>query len=297
MNGIVNILKPPGMTSQDVVTVVKRILKVKKAGHTGTLDPGAAGVLPVCIGKATRISEYLLNDKKSYRAEMKIGLKSDTLDRYGVIEHIDVPQLSLDEINDAFARFKGEIHQIPPMYSAVKQGGKPLYELARQGIVVERKIRKVYIYALNIVRINHDTILFDVDCSKGTYIRTLCSDIGKALGSDAIMTFLIRTKTGPFDISSAITFDELSKAASDNKMESILFPIEDGINGYTKVFVDEMTAKKAINGVGFAVNSVIKYEAGTFDDSIMVFNPSNDFIAIGRLNIEGDFIKINKVFA
>jgi len=221
VNGIVNILKPPGMTSQDVVTVVKRILKVKKAGHTGTLDPGAAGVLPVCIGKATRIAEYLLNDTKSYRAEMTLGLRSDTLDKYGTIEHIDVPELNPGEIKKVFDTFKGYIQQIPPMYSAVKQGGKPLYELARKGIVVERKTRKVCIYNLHIVNVENNTILFDIDCSKGTYIRTLCSDIGKALGSDAIMTFLIRTKTGPFDIKSAITFDELNKASMENKLENL----------------------------------------------------------------------------
>lgn len=296
MNGILNILKPPGMTSQNVVSFVKRTVKEKKAGHTGTLDPGACGVLPVCIGNATRISEYLLNDKKSYRAEMMLGFKSDTLDKYGTLEKVDVPRLSENDIYNAFQSFKGSIEQLPPMYSAVKIEGRKLYELARQGKVVERKPKRINIYDINILKISLNTVLFDVTCSKGTYIRSLCSDIGKYLGSDAVMTFLLRSKTGPFDIRDSITLDELKEHAENESIDAVLYPAHFGLSDFSRVYIDDITAQKVKNGNGFYIDKVIKFEEMISNDLLLIFDPSSDFIATG-IKDERGFIKINKVFS
>lgn len=297
MNGIVNILKPPGMTSQNVVTYVKRILKADKAGHTGTLDPGASGVLPVCTGKATRISEYLLNDKKTYRAELEIGFKSDTLDKYGNLQKVYVPNITQNDIYDVFHSFRGKVEQMPPMFSAVKKDGKKLYELARQGIDVERKSRQIYIHDIKILSIDGNKILFDTTCSKGTYIRTLCSDIGKGLGSDAIMTFLLRTKTGPFDISNSITLDNLKNTILDGRLDSILYDIDFALSDYGKVYIDDNSAKKVLNGVGFFIDSNVKYVNGSLDDILLIYDNLNNFIAIGKKMNENNFVKIGKVFA
>lgn len=296
MNGILNILKPPGMTSQNVVSYVKRKLNVKKVGHTGTLDPGAAGVLPICIGKATRVSEYLLNDKKSYRAEMCLGLKSDTLDKYGKVESVEfLQQIDDDTICKAFTAFMGSIKQTPPMYSAVKHNGSRLYKLARQGIVVERNARDAYIYDIKILKINDCHIFFDVTCSKGTYIRSLCSDIGKTLGSDAIMTFLIRTKTGPFHIEDSITLNEFDHLINNGNINEVLYPIYAALEGYRRVYVDEKTALKARDGVGFEIENVIEFENGDNNEIILIFDANNDFVSIGKL-LTDNYIKIDKVF-
>lgn len=296
LNGILNILKPPGMTSQNVVSYVKRICGEKKAGHTGTLDPGAAGVLPVCLGNSTRISEYLLNDKKSYRAEMELGFMSDTLDKYGKVLKLDSPHLTDDSIHEAFESFKGSILQLPPMYSAVKKGGVRLYELARQGITVEREYRKSIIYDIRIIHINGNSILFDVTCSKGTYIRTLCSDIGNHLGTDAIMTFLLRTCTGPFNIEDSITLDELKNHAKNHTLDSVVYPTYFGLSGMSSVTVDDDTYRKVKNGVGFPIQSVLKYCKYNKDDLLLIFSSSSEFIAIGSKDKNG-YVKIDKVFS
>lgn len=296
MNGILNILKPPAMTSQDVVSYVKKLLKENKAGHTGTLDPGAAGVLPVTLGKATRISQYLLNDKKSYRAEMALGLKSDTLDKYGAIESIDAPALSKELLLKAFDKFRGRIYQTPPMYSAVKVGGRKLYELAREGIVIERKAREAYIYDIKLLNFKDYRVLFDVTCSKGTYIRSLCSDIGKYLGSDAIMTFLMRRETGPFSINNSVTLYELKEAVLNGSVESMIYPVHAALPEYSRVYVDSNTARKVKNGVGFDVEYALRYDHRECDSVLLIFDESETFIATARKDKSG-FAKVDKVFS
>jgi len=295
--GILNILKPPGMTSQNVVSYVKRVLNVSKAGHTGTLDPGAAGVLPVCIGKATKVSEYLLNDKKSYRGELALGFTSDTLDKYGKVQHTGHSKFDPDAIVKAFEKFKGKIQQVPPMFSALRQDGKRLYEIARQGKVVERKVREAHIYELKILCIKENKVLFDVTCSKGTYIRTLCSDIGKSLGSDAIMTFLLRTKTGPFEIKDAVTLDELAECARNNTPFDLLYPTHYALNEYSRVFVNEEVGRKVANGQALKLGDVIDYENREYDNFILIFDVSGKFIAVGKRLEKGEVIKVDKVFA
>lgn len=297
MDGILNILKPPGMTSQNVVSHVKRILKVKKAGHTGTLDPGAAGVLPVCIGKSTRVSEYLINDKKSYRAEMKIGYMSSTLDKYSDMKDLKFDMPDENIVYETFKKFDGPIKQLPPMYSAVHIKGKRLYELARQGITVERKDRDVNIYSINILKIEGNNVLFDVTCSKGTYIRALCSSIGQALGTDAVMTFLLRTKTGPFEIGNCITIDELDAISGSGNINSVLYPTEAALKGYGKIWVDDFTFYKVKNGNEFRAADAIKFEKGAYEDIVLIFNCDNVFAATGRFSEDKNSIKIDKVFA
>lgn len=295
MNGILNILKPPFMTSHDVVSYIKKMLNVKKAGHTGTLDPMAAGVLPVTLNKATRICEYLVNDKKSYRAEMSLGFRSDTLDKWGNVEPLPSAAISKDLLIDTLKKFEGEIYQTPPMYSAVKVGGRKLYELAREGIVVKIEPRKVYIHEIKLVDFKGSKVMFDVTCSKGTYIRSLCSDIGKCLGSDAVMTFLIRKSTGPFRIDDSITLYELKEAVEKGEVEKMLYPIEYGLCKYTRVYVDSKTARKVKNGVGFDIMEALKSEIREFDDIVLVFDESKNFIASAR-NDKNGFVKICKVF-
>ena len=194
VDGVVNFFKPAGMTSHDAVYFFRKLLGIKKIGHTGTLDPMASGVLPVCIGKGTRIAEYLTDTRKEYIGELTLGSKTDTLDSTGTV--LDSSEITVDEsnINLAFNNYKGKIHQIPPMYSARKVEGKKLYDLARQGLVMERQSREIEIYEMEILRIlENQRIIFRTMCSKGTYIRTICDDIGDALGTFGHMSFLMRT--------------------------------------------------------------------------------------------------------
>ena len=207
MDGIINILKPPGMTSHDVVNFIRKQLGIKRIGHTGTLDPGAVGVLVICIGKATKVTELITNQDKQYRAEIKFGIKTNTYDGYGNIIEKNEVKLDKQKLMHVIKNFIGDIEQIPPMYSAIKIKGKKLYEFARQGIEVKRKPRKINIKSIDIISIEEtdNTAIIDINCSKGTYIRTLCSDIGDAYGCGAYMSFLLRTKNGDFNINDSIT--------------------------------------------------------------------------------------------
>lgn len=211
MNGFLNVLKPAGMTSHDVVSFARRLLKTKKIGHTGTLDPGVAGVLVLCVGKATRLVEYILESGKKYRAELQLGLVTDTQDGFGKVIARSQPDIAADDLVRVLAKYQGCIEQLPPMYSAVRRNGQKLYELARRGIEVERKPRPVVIYDLQLRKRQGERVTFDVSCSKGTYIRTLCHDIGQDLGCGACMTRLIRTAVGPFLLADSWTLEELTE--------------------------------------------------------------------------------------
>ena len=216
MDGFINVLKPTGLSSHDVVDIVRRIFKQKRVGHAGTLDPAAAGILPVALGRAARLVEYMEDADKSYRAEIAFGYTTDTGDVYGdVIESVPYPVLpSEEEIRSELGRFVGEIKQIPPAYSAVKVGGQRAYDLARQGENVEIPIRTVTIYRLELVHVDsaRRRILVDVDCAKGTYIRSLCTDIGASLRLPATMRFLLRTRVGGFHLADSYTLEELAEA-------------------------------------------------------------------------------------
>ena len=215
MDGFINVLKPTGLSSHDVVDIVRRIFKQKRVGHAGTLDPAAAGILPVALGRAARLVEYMEGADKSYRAEIAFGYATDTGDVYGeVVESVENPILpSEEELRSVLLRFVGEIEQTPPAYSAIKVGGQRAYDLARQGAAVEMRTRTVRIDRLELVHADaaHARILVDVDCAKGTYIRALCTDIGAALGLPATMRFLLRTRVGGFMLADSYTLEELAE--------------------------------------------------------------------------------------
>ncbi len=242
MDGVINVLKPPGMTSHDVVDFVRRTLGVKRAGHTGTLDPGAAGVLPVCVGKATRVSEYLLGSDKAYRAVMVLGVVTDTHDAQGRVEAVHDPSgVTRADVERALGGFRGVIRQVPPMISAGKHAGERLYRLARRGVVVERAPRTVTVMALELVSFQPGPAaraILDIACSKGTYVRTLCHDIGQVLGCGAYLDFLVRTRHGPFVQEEAVTIEELEQAARDGTVARyVLAP------GAALAFLPEVTLR------------------------------------------------------
>ena len=228
MDGFLNILKPPGPTSHDVVRTVRSLIPGTKTGHGGTLDPDAAGVLPMLIGKATRLSSFLLEFPKLYRAEMQLGLTTDTEDASGRITgRKTVPELTPADLEKVFKLFRGEIQQTPPMYSAVKKKGKKLYQYARAGIEVERAPRKVFIHSIEIIEFNPPcVIIFEVKCSKGTYIRTLCAQIGDYLECGGAMSSLLRKQVGPFNLGDAHSPEELGDLPRGNRIGEFLLPLD-----------------------------------------------------------------------
>ena len=257
-DGVININKPAGWTSQDVCSKLRHRLRIKRIGHTGTLDPMATGVLPVCIGKATRIIEYYDRDLKTYRARMKLGTISDTLDIWGTIleEHpVRISDeggeytVSESSIRRAFADYTGAVSQVPPKYSALKINGRRAYDLARQGADFELKKREIMIMANEITDIDRESgvIGFEVTCSKGTYIRTICDDIGRTLGCGAVMTELKRTASGMFDIYNAAVFENLLEM-TDEEIGKCIIPMEDTLIFLGTVQLDDNRFTAFING-------------------------------------------------
>ena len=244
-DGIVNVFKPPGLTSHDVVSRIRRIYGTRKAGHSGTLDPDAAGVLPVFIGNATRLLEYAATDRKYYRAEGLLGIRTETGDTSGkVLEEKPVPDISTEAFETCLTGFRGTIMQVPPMYSAIKVKGKKLYEYARQGIAVERAVRPVEIFKLELVSFQLPRFTLDVDCSKGTYVRTLLEDIGASLGTCATLERLVRTRAGKFSAEDAHTLEEIADSP-----EQMLLPMETAIAELPALQVNELQAFRITCGV------------------------------------------------
>lgn len=295
MNGIINVLKPAEMTSHDVVSFIRKNFNMKKVGHTGTLDPNAAGVLPICLGKATRVAEYFNDFNKSYRGEITLGASTDTQDKYGTVTETSEKQVTESEIQEVFSEFKGDMKQTPPMYSAIKIGGKKLYELAREGKTVERKLRDITIYNMEILK-NYDnkTILFDVDCSKGTYVRTICNDIGERLGTFGHMSFLMRTKVGNFDIDNAYTLDEIAKLKDENNLESTLLPLDTPLFQYKSIEFNEVDSTRLKNGIRILLVDIDgKYEV---EETVRVYGV-DEFIGVGTVvdRDNGIYLQMNKV--
>lgn len=227
MDGIINVLKPVGMTSTDVVRWVLRNTPAQKAGHIGTLDPGAAGVLPICVGKATRLAEYHSVQGKTYRAEITLGITTDTQDAFGQELSRVIPQVTEWDFVNILKKFTGRIKQIPPMYSAVKKNGKPLYAYARKGLEMVRETREIEISKLKLIEWHDDIFpraLFDIECSKGTYIRTLCHDIGQELGCGAHLSFLLRLRAGQFTLNTSYTLEEIVHYLTEHSDHFILKP-------------------------------------------------------------------------
>lgn len=295
MNGTINLFKPKGITSHDAVYKMRRILGIKKIGHTGTLDPKATGVLPLCIGKGTRISEYLLDVDKEYIGELTLGIATDTQDMDGEVIEYSSKKVNADDIYNVFDRFKGEINQIPPMYSALKRNGKKLYELAREGTIVERPPRKINIYDLKIHNIiDNRKIIFYVKCSRGTYVRTLCHDIGKKLGTYGYMSYLIRIGVGDFKIEDSYSLDYL-KSLGEDELKSIICPIDESINHLDYLVVEDKFYNGLINGNIIPMQNNISKHYKT-NTPIKIYC-SNAFIGIGRIIIENHIaiIKMDKV--
>lgn len=278
MDGIIVIDKPLGRTSHDMVGFVRRLLGIKKVGHTGTLDPDATGVLPICIGKATKASDMLTESDKAYRAQLVLGMITDTLDASGEILAEQPVAVTKEQIEKIISEFIGEIEQIPPMFSAIKKDGKKLYELARAGITVERKSRKVKIYDIKIEEIDlkQGTVTIYVECSKGTYIRTLCEDIGLRLGCGAYMNTLVRTKSAQFVIEDSFTVEKLSEMKENGTINEAIIPVDRVFSAYKSVILNDFLTQKAKNGVKIRYKSL---KEGSF---YRVYGADNTFLCISR---------------
>jgi len=251
MDGILNVLKPPGMTSHDVVSFIRKVTGQKKAGHTGTLDLGAAGVLPVCLGKATKIIQFL-EDSKCYWAEVTFGKSTTTQDAFGdVIKSLGVHGFSANDVEQALKNFTGWIKQVPPMTSAIKHHGKKLYELARAGIEVERKPRSVYISEIKLINFYKDSAfpkaILHINCSAGTYIRTICHDLGETLGCGAYMSFLLRTRAGVFTLENTVVLEQLIKV-NGRDVDTLLVPMRKALEYLPGVAVEGSLAKAVSYG-------------------------------------------------
>ena len=288
MNGIILINKPQNFTSFDVVAVVRRKFGTKKVGHGGTLDPMATGVLPVFIGCATKAVDLLPDSGKSYRAGFRLGLTSDTLDIWGELSEempVDIEKAALEAVLE---RFRGEIEQTPPMYSALKVGGRKLCDLARQGIEVERKARKITISRLDLLAFDGKNGVIEVDCSTGTYIRSLVDDIGKALGTGAVMTELCRTRACGFELSECVSIEELRENPLD---ELKLLSVENVFRDFPATVLDEVQTRMYLNGVRLDADRLA--EKPPLDELIRVYG-NGEFIGVAKVNEEREFVSVKR---
>jgi tRNA pseudouridine55 synthase len=301
--GILPVWKPKGFTSHDVVAKVRKILKIKRIGHTGTLDPQVTGVLPLCIGRATRLVEYIQELPKAYEATLKIGIATDTEDVSGQeTTRVDRVDLTAEQVEKAVAAFEGEMDQVPPMYSAVKVDGKRLYELARQGLEVERKTRKVVIYKIELLQMDleqqYPEIRFHVQCSKGTYIRTLCVDIGKALGYPAVMSELVRTSTGSIGPEQCLTLEQIEQMQFEGTLADKLIPVERALAHMPSVTLNENQTLKA--RLGQKIQYVLKGEdpsATQGNQLFTAYSPDFQFIGIFKWDKDSSELQPVKVFS
>ncbi|MES9683196.1 tRNA pseudouridine(55) synthase TruB [Bacillus sp. AFS001701] len=300
MNGVIALNKPAGLTSHDCVFKIRKILKTKKVGHTGTLDPEVTGVLPICVGEATKLIPYLTDDRKKYIGEITLGFSTTTEDAHGeIIEQKKVDRvITREEILNVLNQLTGDISQTPPMYSAVKVNGKKLYEYARAGIEVERPTRIVTIFENSLLDdrevFEGDTISFkfEVFCSKGTYIRTLAVQIGELLGFPAHMSYLTRTKAGAFTIDDCVTFAELEENANDFTLDRVMLSMEQALNEYPRLTVTVEEEVRVFNG-GFFPNTMNCKEG----EYIAVYNENNRIIAMYTPNPKNNnVIKPTRVF-
>ena len=325
MDGFINFLKPAGMTSHDAVTAMRRILRMKKIGHTGTLDPMACGVLSICVGNATRAAEYLESDSKSYRCELILGQVTDTGDIWGetVGGDSDAAKLITEEqVREVLASMVGPQEQYPPMFSAIRINGRRLYEYARNGEEVDVKARSIEVYSLEPLHIFEEPgrVMFDVSCSKGTYVRTICTDIGEKLGCGATMSFLVRTSSGDFRIEDSVTMEEMLAVVTEAEgipgqeilsvrhdeplkadMSVFIKPADSMLSHFGSVTLDSEEHKKYVNGGKIAMRNARitrqnSLEPGTrHSDIFLVYGPEG-FAGTAKLNIENRVFKADKVF-
>ncbi len=297
IHGVVNIYKEKGYTSHDVVAKLRGIVGQKKIGHTGTLDPDATGVLPVCLGKATKLCDMLTDKSKTYETVLLLGKTTDTQDISGtVLSEGSTENIENDAVKKCIGEFVGDYLQVPPMYSALKVNGKKLYELARAGIEVERKARPVVIHEIKILEMDLPRVRMEVHCSKGTYIRTLCHDIGQKLGCGACMEELVRTKVSRFEIKDSLTLAQVAEWKAEGRLDEILVPIDQMFSNYTAVTLKKEFAVFAYNGNMFMpkhIHERIELTDGMF---VRVYDEEGDFIAIYRFEKEKRMFCIEKMF-
>lgn len=297
IHGVINIQKEKGYTSHDVVAKLRGIVGQKKIGHTGTLDPDATGVLPVCFGKATKLCDMLTDKNKTYETVLLLGKVTDTQDLSGtVLEEHETNSYTEEEVRKAILSFEGEYRQIPPMYSALKVNGKKLYELAREGIEVERKARLVNIFEIQILEIQLPRIRMKVSCSKGTYIRTLCHDIGAKLGCGACMEELIRTKVSRFTIEDSVTLSEVQQLKEEGRLAEILVPIDEMFSELEAVTLQESFLPLVYNGNVFFPKHLKKHVVLADGKKVRVYDNKGRFLAIYRFEKENDLFKLEKMF-
>ena len=287
--GILNVNKEKGISSARVVSLVRRALDIKKVGHTGTLDLEASGVLPIVVGKATRVSDYMMTKDKVYETELILGAKTDTLDAAGKIIAKSQKIIDKDQFLETMNTFKGEIEQIPPMYSALKVNGQKLYDLAREGIEIERKRRMVNIYDIDLLDFDFPRAKIRVTCSKGTYIRTLVDDIGEKLSTFAYVDNLVRARVGEFDIKEAIKSEDILEISREDLLKK-LYPIDIALKNFEKIVLDKSYLEKLING------QVVEVEKN-YGKIIRVYC-EDEFLGLGNNYGENDknFLKMEKVF-
>ncbi|AQS03851.1 tRNA pseudouridine55 synthase [Clostridium beijerinckii] len=289
INGVLNIFKNKGMTSFDVVRKIKFLANEKKVGHTGTLDPEATGVLPVCLGKATKTIDYIMNSNKVYEVKFLLGVKTTTYDLEGeILEKNEIDHIKSDEVSEVALSFIGEYDQVPPMYSALKKNGVRLYELARKGIEVEREARKVRIFNISDLKIELPYVYMKVACSKGTYIRSLCYDIGEKLKVGAAMAELNRSETSIFKQSDSVNIDDLTK----ENIQDYIMTIEDALSFYPKITVKSTFTKLLINGVK-VFDKRLTNEKREKNVLYRVYDSESIFIGIGKQDDDG--FKIEKL--
>ena len=297
IHGILNIYKKKGYTSHDVVAKLRGITGQRKIGHTGTLDPEAEGVLPVCLGRATKVCDLLTDRDKTYEAVLFLGIRTDTQDVTGTVtDRGDVQGITREMVEQAAHKYVGEYDQIPPMYSALKVNGKKLYELAREGKTIERKARRVRIYELEILEEALPRVRLRVRCSKGTYIRTLCDDIGADLGCYGCMEALLRTRVGPFALEEACRLEEVASALKTGELGKMLCPIDRLFAEYPAVRVKEGWEKLAYNGNGLK-RSMTDGDRETRDGAcVRLYDAGGNFLALYRYHREAEEYTTVKMF-
>jgi tRNA pseudouridine55 synthase len=292
MDGIFNINKPTGMTSHDVVAIIRKLLKQKRVGHTGTLDPLASGVLPICVGQATRVAEYLSESGKAYQVDIKFGIATDTYDAEGtIISTASTADLTLNMIEESLEQFRGPQMQYPPRYSAIKIQGQPAYKRARAGEAIVLEPRPIVIYALEIRDWIPPRLTLAIECSKGTYIRSLAHNLGIQLGCYAHLEALVRTRSGPFTLSESITLEQLAGAVEMNCIQHYAFSLDKALEQYPAFKLDAETVERIKHGNTF--NNPIANNSGL----ARVYDTNGAFIAIAEWNEEQLAWQPKKVFA
>ncbi|MGF7144178.1 tRNA pseudouridine55 synthase [Anaerotaenia torta] len=298
MDGIINICKEKGYTSHDVVAKMRGILRMKKIGHTGTLDPDAQGVLPVCVGKATKLVDLITDKDKTYLAQAKLGITTDTQDISGKVLSTSEVKADRGMLERALQSFTGEYMQLPPMYSAIKVNGRKLYELAREGKEIERDRRPVTVKEIRLLEYNETEQEFtvSVECTKGTYVRTLLQDIGDSLGCGATMTSLVRTAVGSFRLENAITLSQLERLAEEKGLEPYIVTIDQVFCHYSRVTVFSEYNKLIYNGNLFKPEHVRTPGAGRMSELVRVYDSEEQFIGLYRYEEEEKLFRPVKMF-